>query len=78
MFEQMSEKLPRYSRQFDLISDRGRTHQGDGEHWRWQDPKWNAYYISLAKSLGYVYKDILIFCQDACAILPRHGLGKSF
>ena len=77
MFAQISEKLPRYSRQFDLISDRGRRREEDrgAGHWKWLDTKWDSYYISLAKSLGYVYQDILVFCQDACSILPRQGLG---
>ena len=78
MFKQLSEKLPGYSRQFDLISDRGKRRQDDNAigYWKWEDSKWDSYYISLAKSLAYVYQDVLSFCQDACSILPQRGLGE--
>jgi hypothetical protein len=78
MFEQISEKLPRYSRQFDLISNRSRSRQEGFAvgHWKWEDKKWDSYYTALAKSLAYVYQDILSFCQDTCSILPRQGLGE--
>jgi hypothetical protein len=79
MFAQISEKLPRYSRQFDLISDRGQKRRhgsSPGPSSRKAEDKWESYHISLAKSLAYVYQDIMCFCHDACSILPRQGLGS--
>lgn len=85
MLSQISDKLPQYSRQYNLIQDRAMrreaimSRQGVSnevaEEWEEEDKKWRPYYVSLAKSLSFVYTDIMWFCSHACRILPRNGLG---
>lgn len=85
MLGQISNKLPQYSRQYNLIRDRAsrrkaircgqRISDQEAKSWEEEDKKWGPYYTSLAKSLSFVYTDIMWFCGHACRILPRNGLG---
>jgi len=85
MLAQISHKLPQYSRQYNLIRDRAERRRAitckleisedEAKAWNEELEIWDPYYVSLAKSLSFVYTDVMWFCGHASQILPRHGLG---
>lgn len=71
MFEKITDRLPLYADYYEQVVKRWDKIEANEHHRKAYETR----KLRVAQSLGYVYADIIEFCQDACKIFSSKQGG---
>lgn len=71
MFEKITDRLPLYAEYYEQVIKRWDKVKAQEHHRKAYETR----RLRVAKSVGYVYVDIIEFCHDACRIFSNKRAG---